>query len=316
MTEARGRAPWRRGIAAVLAALGAAGAAPAKEEVRITVIVSQDAAPYQEALEGFRRQLRQQGTEARLDVRSLHGNAAEAAEAVQQARDGHAGLVLALGSIGAAAAAHDLHDVPIVAGLVLNADEIGRAPNVTAVTLEFPPETELRFLKSMLPERKNIGVLYDPAENQAHVDAAARVAAGMGLNLVPRRVQSPKDLPEALDALARSADVLWGIADQTVLNPQTVQPILLFSLRNRIPFVGLSETWVRAGALYALDRDYDDIGRQCGEAALRILQGTAPSSLPATSPRKVAYSVNLRTARMLKVDFRPPVLQAAHAVIE
>ena len=50
--------------------------------------------------------------------------------------------------------------------------------------------------------------------------------------------------------------------------------------------------------------------------ALKILQGAAPSSIAPVTPRKVVYSVNLRTARLLKLDIRAPVLQAAHAVIE
>jgi len=125
-----------------------------------------------------------------------------------------------------------------------------------------------------------------------------------------------QELPDALDSLNKRADVLWGVADQIVLNPQTVKPILLFSLRNRIPFVGLSATWVKAGALYALDRDYKDIGRQCGELALKILQGTAPSALPPVPPRKVVYSVNLKTAHLLKLDLGGQVLQAAQTVIE
>ena len=87
-------------------------------------------------------------------------------------------------------------------------------------------------------------------------------------------------------------------------------------MRNRIPFVGLSQTWVKAGALYALDRDYEDIGAQCGELAVKILQGTSPSALPPVTPRKVVYSINLRTARHMKLDISPGALRDAQAVIE
>src|SRR3989441_13041639 len=135
----------------------------------------------------------------------------------------------------------------------------------------------------------------------------------MGLNLFARKVESPKDLPDALDSLNNRADVLWGVADQIVLNPQTVKPILLFSLRNRIPFVGLSATWVKAGALYALDRDYDDIGRQLGEMAGKILQGAAPGALQPASPRKVVYCINRRAAQVFKPGLQDNVPQGGQA---
>jgi putative tryptophan/tyrosine transport system substrate-binding protein len=299
-----------------LLATGGADGVSAKAEVRIAVIVSQDAPPYQEALEGFKTFLMSQGANPQWDVRELHGDGALAAEALQRALQDRPALVLALGSLGAQSAVREVRDIPIVAGLVLRAEDTAKAPNAAAVVLEFPVETELKFLQRLLPGQQNIGVLFNPSENQARIDAAARAAVSLGLTLHARKVESPKDIPDALESLNKKADVLGGVAEQVVLNPQTVRPILLFSLRNRIPFVGLSATWVKAGALYALDRDYNDIGQQCGEVALKILQGATPSSMAPVTPRKVMYSVNLKTARLLKLDIRAPVLQAAQAVIE
>ena len=292
------------------------GAATVRSEVRIAVIVSQDASPYQEVLDGFKQALEAQGVRAQFDVRALHGDGVKAEEALLGARQDGAGLLLALGSLGAQAAVREVRDIPVVAGLILNADALAKSPNATAVVLEFPVETELRFLQRLLPGQRNVGVLFNPLENQARIDAAARAAGALGLTLYARKVVSPKELPDALESLNKRADVLWGVADQIVLNSRTARPILLFSLRNRIPFVGLSATWVKAGALYALDRDYHDIGVQCGEMAVRILQGAAPSTLPPVPPRKVVYTVNLKTARLLRLDLRAPVLQAAQAVIE
>ena len=302
---------------AVLASLAGpgTGAAP-REEVRIAVIVSQDAAPYEEALDGFKSFMRQQGVQVLIDVYPLHGDGAAADAALQRARQDRVRLLLTLGSLGTRAAVRQVQDTPIIAGMVLKTEDLGQSANTTGVVLEFSVETELRFMQRLLPGQRNVGVLFNPAENQGRIDEAARAARDMGLILHARKVETPRDLPGALDSLNKRADVLWGVADQVVLNPQTVKPILLFSLHNRIPFVGLSATWVKAGALYALDRDYGDIGRQCGEMALKILQGAAPRSVPPAPPRKVVYSVNMKTARMLKVDIQAGLLQGAQAVID
>ncbi|MCA9452115.1 MAG: hypothetical protein KC584_05745, partial [Nitrospira sp.] len=66
-----------------------------------------------------------------------------------------------------------------------------------------------------------------------------------------KQVETPQELPDALDSLPGNADVLWGFTDSVVFSPETVKGILLFSFRNRIPFVGLSTSWVKAGAVYA-----------------------------------------------------------------
>lgn len=251
---------------AFAAATGLAGAADPGAGLRIAAIVSQDAAPFQEALEGFTSYLDEQEIAARIDVYGLHGEAAGAPEVVRSACREPRDLLLTLGSSGTRSAIRQFPGVPIVAGIVL----------------EFPPETELRWLQRFLPGQRTIGVLFNPSQNQTRIDAAA----------------SPRDLPDAV-----------------VLNPRTAKPILVFALRNRIPFVGISEAWVKAGALYALDRDYRDIGAQCGELALKILRGAPPQSLPPVTPRKVLYAVNLKTARLLKLEFKADVLQNARTLI-
>jgi len=305
--------------ALILGALGvgvlAGWVRAAGAEVRIDVLISQDAEPYQQALEGFRRAFDQAGVKAAIEVFPLHGSADAAGSALQHARQSEAGLILTLGSLATQAAVRQVTDTPIVAGLILNADDLGKAPNATGVVLEFPVETEFQWLQRVLPGQKTIGVLFNPIENQGRIDAAAKAARSVGLTLQAHKVDSPRELPDALDSLTHRADVLWGVADRVVLNPQTVKPILLFSIRNRIPFIGLSQTWVKAGALYALDRDYADIGMQCAELAGKILQGEPPRALPPVPPRKVTYSVNLRTARLLKLEIEPGLLRGAQSVI-
>jgi putative ABC transport system substrate-binding protein len=88
----------------------------------------------------------------------------------------------------------------------------------------------------------------------------------------------------------------------------------LFSFRNRMPFSGLSASWVKAGALYALDRDYEDLGAQCAEMALKVLDGKHAGSIPPARPRKVRYVLNLRTAEHLKLNLPSELVDGAAEV--
>ncbi|MDH5725887.1 MAG: hypothetical protein OEY60_10495, partial [Nitrospira sp.] len=129
-------------------------------------------------------------------------------------------------------------------------------------------------------------------------------------------VETPRDIPDALESLANNVDLLWGISDQVVLLPQTAEPILLFSFRNKIPFAGLSTPWVKAGALYALERDYSDIGSQCAEIAVKILNKAAPRTIQVVSPRKMLFSLNLKSARTMKIDLPGPIIDGASHVFQ
>ena len=138
----------------------------------------------------------------------------------------------------------------------------------------------------------------------------------MGIELIAQPVNVPQDLPRALKGLARRVDVLWGIPDAVVFSRKTAKAILLFSFRNRIPLVGLSGAWVMAGALYALERDYRALGAQCGEMAWKILAGEPVGSMPSALPRKVAYSLNQKTARHVKLELAKDLVRGAKQVFE
>jgi putative ABC transport system substrate-binding protein len=256
------------------------------------------------------------GVRAAIEVHALQGDETRARTAARQEAGRRTELLFAVGTLAVQAARREAPSVPLVVAMILSADELKGAANATGVVLEVPLETELDWLRRLLPEQKNIGVLYGPAINPARISEALRLAAERGVRVHARRVETPRDLPAELEHLASQAEVLWGLADPMVLNQQTAQPLLLFSFRNRIPLVGLSRSWVKAGALYALERDFRDIGMQCGELAKRILQGAPAGSLPPQSPRKLGYIINLKTAQHMKIEFPAALVKGALEVIE
>jgi len=278
---------------------------------KIVLLISLEEAPFKQTVAGFNEYLTKQGIQASYEMYSLEGDSARVGPAIQKIKQSNAKLVFALGSLATDAALRELPDIPIVAGLVLRTDNLKQKANATGVGLEFPLETQFEWMRRFLPQAHTIGVIYNPEENQKRIDSAARIAKKQGLRLAAQQIHEPQDVPAALNNLSKGADVLWGVADSLALSPQIAKNILLFSFRNSIPFVGPSSTWAKAGALYSLDWDYADLGAQCGEMAHKVLTGALPSSIPVEMPRKVMYSVNLFTARQLKISLPDDLVRGA-----
>lgn len=286
------------------------------ESNRIVVLSGQDLKPYQEVLTGFQQSLAKQGITLNVEIYPLQGNQTKAQDVLADVKRNGAKLVVTLGNQATQAAVREITTLPILATMIVSPDDIRSAPNATAVLLDFPIETQLQWLKRIIPTAGTVGVLFNPKENQLKVDAASKSAKGSGLTLVPKSVESPRALPDALDEVTRTADVLWGIPDAVVMTPQTAEPILLNTLKSKVPFVGLSTSWVKAGALYALDRDYLDIGLQTGELAGKLLGGTSVNSLSPTYPRKVTYVLNLKTATVINLELPSDLLKGASHVFQ
>ena len=278
---------------------------------RIALLISSDDAPYKEAVAGFNEYLGKQGLQPSSELINLGGDTARASAAIQKIKLGGYSLVLALGSLATDTAAREIKDTPVVAGLVLRSDALKKGGNLTGVSIEFPLDLQFSWVQKLVPQARTIGVIYSSEENKKKIEAAAKAAQKMGLRLEAQEIRAAQEVPDALERLSKRAQLLWGLPDTVALSMQMAKPILLFSLQNSIPFAAPSSMWVKAGALYSLDCDYKDVGAQCGEMAVKVLKGASPGSLAPETPRTVTYSINMNTARMMKLAIPDDLVRGA-----
>jgi ABC-type uncharacterized transport system substrate-binding protein len=219
-------------------------------------------------------------------------------------------LVVAFGSAAASAAAKQAGETPLIASMVLLDNEIeslraGRPGRPSAaVVLDVPPTLAFARLRAAFPDRRRVAVVYNP--NRAPWDpaefASAARAHGIALEMVP--CTEPRCVLDAVASRRGRADLLWCLPDAALYPPATVTPLLLASIRARVPIVGFSESFVAAGALAGFYADQWDVGRQTAELAKAGLAGPPASGI--TPARTVHFAVNLRIVRLLGVEWSAP----------
>ena len=220
-------------------------------------------------------------------------------------------FVFTVGSQASAKALEALPGIPVIAAMVLRPQAMTSRTRLTGVYLEPPLRDQLAWYKAALPKLSRIGVLYHPSETGSLIPEAQKAADALGLKLVARPVGSAAEIAAVLQTLDGSIDLLWGISDSVVLNPTTARDILGFSLSSGVPLAAPSSTWVKAGALCGWDWDYRDIGAQAAKQGQRLLSGTPLAGIPPEKPRRTLYSLNLRTARMLGINFPKGLIDGA-----
>ncbi len=295
----------RRAAVVTIVALAAAASGAARAE-RLVVVSSGDSPAYRQALAGIRK------AGAPVDTLTVRPGG-DAAATAALARVGRDAAVVALDANASAVVARAATGLPVV-HCMADAGDDARVPAATAdVAAEVPIDVHLQWLHRLLPGARRVGILYDPAHNARRVDdaAAALVHAGYTPVLVP--VPGPSALPGALARLANAVDVVLALPDATVFAREHTRALLLFSFRNGVPLTGPTEAWVRAGALYAVEWDYADVGRHCAALALRQLAG---GHSPPPAPPRARVVVNLRTAGQQNVYWGADVLRAVDRVPE
>lgn len=283
-------------------------------EAKMAVLISASGLPYDQTLEGFQRAMVRSGKKISYSLFHLAGSAAKAETAVRASKANKASLLFTVGTIATQQALREADDIPVVAVLVMNDGMLNQAPNATGVLLDYPIDTQLQWINRVLPDVRTVGVVVHSAYNRERLDAATRTAAGMQIRLLTQEIGSAAELPGALARLGNNADVLWGIADPLVLAPENAKQLLLFSFRNRIPLIGPSSSWVKAGALYSLDWDYHDMGAQGAEMALQVLNGARVGSLSPAFPRKISLSLNRGIVQTMKLRVSETIFREAHVV--
>lgn len=298
----------------ILLGLAASPAAdtPARRDPVVVVLVSQDAPPFREALAGLRQGLNRG---VGVVVLNLFETPAQLEARVRQSAATRPAVFVALGSAAVRAAVAHGGTVPIVAGMILDPGELSGVAHATGVYLQFSVAVELEWMARLLPDARRVGVLHNSPASASRVAEARRLAPGLGLTIRDFNVERPDQLPDALAALAGQSDVIWGLLDPVVYNPETARSILLFSFRSMLPLMGPAPTWVRAGGLLALERDYRDLGVQCAELVERVLAGAAPKSIAPIGPRTVRYVLNTRTADQLRMPLSAALVRGAVEVI-
>jgi putative ABC transport system substrate-binding protein len=231
------------------------------------------------------------------------------------AREQRPSAIFSLGTRAAESAQTVFPDDPLVAAMILKESSFKRIKDHTGIPLQFSAETQLHWLKKFLPEAKRVGILYDPALNSDWVKEAENAAQKTGNEIIAFEVSTPKQLKSGLKHIGNNADVLLAIPDQTVYSGKTSKHVLLYTYRNRIPFVGLSAPWVKAGALYALGVDYRDLGRQAAELIKKNLDGGAFENA-ISPPEKVTYTINSKIKDYLHLKISPDLIKGASRIFE
>jgi len=287
-------------------ALGAPDHAAAAE---VAILKSADLAAYNQAVAGFKAAMPSSTTFVEYD---MQGDVARGQKLARKIRTSDTTLLLAVGVKAALVAKLEIVDIPVIFCMVLDpAKHDLKAPNMTGIRLEIPINRQFSAMRSVLPSLKRIGVLYDPEKTGHLVEEARLLAKSMGLELVAKQVSTEKEVPPALRALLSQVEALWLVPDSTVLTEDSLKFVLGTALDLNVPVIGFSSELVRSGALVGLSVSYEDVGRQAGALAKKMLTYDYKPSSATLPPDRLRLALNLKTAKFLGITISSEVVNNA-----
>jgi len=267
-------------------------AAEARQE--IVAVQSVRVEPYEEAIKGFK-------STCDAQIQSIVISERREADVAREINRVKPDMVLAIGR-DALSAVKKIKNIPIVYLMVLNPQTmLSGENNITGVSMNISPEKQLKALLQAVPQAKRIGLVYDPNRTTYLVKKAQHAAATLGLTLMAKKASSSKDVPSLIVDMKEKIDVFWMVPDITVITPDTVEFLILFSMENNIPLLTFSEKYLELGAFMSTTIDPFDMGVQAGEMANNILRGKSGERIQQAHARTMIVSTNLMVAGKLGI---------------
>ncbi len=280
-----------------------------EKKTGITILLSNNFAPYRLALKGIRKRLEHHRGVAYISSQLLDNSSTLKSDT--EPKESGSDIIVTIGTRATIATLNMHPACPVIFSMVLDpTDTLLKNPNTTGVVLDIPAYRQLSWFRRIAPASRRIGVIYTD-DSARWVKNAERAAIRLKLEIVPLHMKSTSDLPDMLDMLEQRAEALWAVPDGKIYNTVITPRIILFCLRHRIPFMGLSRNFTRAGALVSLDCDYEAVGEQTARIILAVMAGRKPSEIPPQVPHKIIPSINIRTARLIGLKIPEDILEKA-----
>jgi putative ABC transport system substrate-binding protein len=276
----------------------------------VSVVFSSDIEAYQQAWSGFEEFFGEK--KVSLWVSEYNLKKEEPVEVYSKINKERPDIVVTLGSQASKLAKEKIKGIPVVFCMILNPQQM-IGSNITGVSMEILAEIQIKGIKEILPDAKNIGLIYSPG-SKGNYEAISWVYGQKGFKLITRKIGSEEELSGALKDISSQIDCFLMIPDSRIYSSISVKHLLIQSLREEFPVIGLSSLYTKAGALFSFDCDYEDLGRQAGGITLRILNGEKPGNIAPLIPKKTKLSLNLATAERLGIKIPSQIIKQASEV--
>ncbi len=223
-------------------------------------------------------------------------------------------ILVALTTPVAQAAKNTIKDTPIVfaditdpveSGLIKNHDTA--ANNITGAADTQDLKVVIEFAKSLIPNLKNIGILYATGESNdlALVKMMEKAAKSENIKLIAIPVETARDVPIRMIMFKDNVDVIY-VGSSGPIQP-SLPTIVSIAEEMRIPVLNMNAEEVKENKVFAsCGVSYYKVGVNAGKIIADILGGKPVSSIAPIYPEAQDHEAFISRKRALKIGYAIP----------
>lgn len=173
------------------------------------------------------------------------------------------------------------------------------------VSLTADPVFLLSRLKTLMPEKRRITVVYDPSKDRWLIERAKAIATSIGVTIVAHEATTLSEASSHYWNILKygnpETDVLWLLSNPSFVSNSNLPRLVEESWRRNFAIVSNNIDHARRGALIAIYPDLEAMGAQLADLAIATSEN--PNKRPEIEPLgAVKFAVNKRIANHLGVS--------------
>lgn len=272
-------------------------------------------------IEGLKSKGYEEGKNIEIDYQNAQGDMSVAQTIGNNFATQEKDLILAIATNMAQAVYNSTKDIPILITAVTDPVEAGLAEsldkpgtNVTGTSDAVPIKNQFELLKTLIPDAKKVGILYNTSEvnSEVQVKAAKEISGQFGLEIITTGITNVNDISQSLDSLLEDVDVIYVPTDNVVAS--SIPLIYSRAMEKNIPIIGSEEAHVESGALATEGLNYYKLGVQTGVMAAEVLEGKDPKDMAITTLKDTELVINMDTAKKLNIEIPEELLERAKII--
>lgn len=123
--------------------------------------------------------------------------------------------------------------------------------NWSSLLIDQPLNRQFHLISALLGSDKKTGVLLGPYTKDL-TKSLQNISVITNHEINIEEIKNSDELTSSLKALSNKSDVLLTLPDPVIYNKSTIRGVLLLAYRNKLPIIGFSQAYVRAGAMAAI----------------------------------------------------------------
>ncbi|MEY8351897.1 ABC transporter substrate-binding protein [Lachnospiraceae bacterium 54-53] len=296
-------------------------ASASDQTYRVGIIQLIDNGAFTDMREGFIQELKDKGygdDRLTIDYKNAQGDATNLNSICQEMADSGVDLIAAIATPAAQAIVNMETDIPVVfisvsnpvgAGIITEMEKPDK--NATGTSNAIPVNEIFDLAEKLTPECKTFGFLYNTGEvnSVTTVDNAKEYLTSIGLSYEEAVVANSSEVQQAAQSLVGKVDAIFVPNDSVI---QSAMPLVSEVARDaKLPVYASSATTVSSGAFATIAISDKEIGKISAGMAVKCLEGTPISEIPAVVVPASSTVINQDAADALGITFSDEINASA-----